>query len=204
LPWVVTDRRPKRDDKEKVDPSPCGTPVARWLVMPQRTHHCLLRKHTHYTRTTQALPGGSRLQPVTAGSVGEEMPALAGKSGSEPAVPVQPVPACHAGGRGFESRRSRKNPCKSAYCVVDLDVRLRRTTQTFLAQRLKGDEARIWSLDFKPIQDEVTLTTNAACHYTKSPEVTAAPPVASAATTGRTHVVDDGPGRSTPSAGVAR
>jgi hypothetical protein len=24
--------------------------------------------------------------------------------------------ACHAGGRGFESRRSRRSPCKSAYC----------------------------------------------------------------------------------------
>ena len=35
------------------------------------------------------------------------MPALASNSGREPAVSVEPVLVCHAGGRGFESRRSR-------------------------------------------------------------------------------------------------
>jgi hypothetical protein len=39
--------------------------------------------------------------------------------------------ACHAGGRGFESRRSRKKFCKSAYCVVRIDGRSEPTTQTF-------------------------------------------------------------------------
>jgi hypothetical protein len=34
------------------------------------------------------------------------------------AQPGAPRPACHAGGRGFESRRSLKNTCKSASCVV--------------------------------------------------------------------------------------
>jgi hypothetical protein len=32
------------------------------------------------------------------------MPALAGNPGSQPAVAVELVPVCHAGGRGFESR----------------------------------------------------------------------------------------------------
>ena len=66
------------------------------------------------------------------------MPAPAGNSGSEPAVPVGPVPVCHAGGRGFESRRSRKKSCKSACCVVDLDVGSRPTTQTLQ----RGDPKR--------------------------------------------------------------
>jgi hypothetical protein len=46
------------------------------------------------TRTTQALPGGSRSYPVTAGSSRDEMTAPAGNSGSEPAYrssPYRPV-----------------------------------------------------------------------------------------------------------------
>ncbi len=38
---------------------------------------CRGRHHANYTRTTQALPGGSRSEPVTAGWPGEEMPAPA-------------------------------------------------------------------------------------------------------------------------------
>jgi hypothetical protein len=91
---------------------------------------CLVGHQPDYTRTTQALLGGSRSYPVIAGSTCDEMPALAGNSGSQPAVPVAPVPVCHAGGRGFESRRSRESSCKSAYCVVRPDAKVRPTTQT--------------------------------------------------------------------------
>jgi hypothetical protein len=45
--------------------------------------------------------------------------------------------ACHAGGRGFESRRSRKNSCKLAYCVVWRDVRSMPNTHTFLEPTTK-------------------------------------------------------------------
>jgi hypothetical protein len=60
---------------------------------------------------------------------------------------------CHAGGRGFESRRSRKNPCKSAYCVVGLDARSAPTTHTLLevtAKQAKTPENRFGSNDFRP------------------------------------------------------
>src|SRR5438876_1127664 len=75
------------------------------------------------------------------------MAALAGNSGCEPAVAVEPVPACHAGGRGLESRRSRKSPCKSAYPVVRPDAESRPTTHTFNrvdTKRPKSGRNPVW------------------------------------------------------------
>jgi hypothetical protein len=52
------------------------------------------------------------------------MPALAGNSRSEPPVAVELVPVCHAGGRGFESRRSRLSKClQIGMSVVRPDAR---------------------------------------------------------------------------------
>jgi hypothetical protein len=59
---------------------------------------------------------------------------------SSPGV-VAPDSACHAGGRGFESRRSRKNPCKSPSCVVGLDARSRPTTQLSLKATRKRSKS---------------------------------------------------------------
>ena len=59
------------------------------------------RPHAYYT-------GSAGRQRVVAGqrrSLGEEMPASAGNTRSQLAVPVEPVPACHAGGH-----RSPKAP----------------------------------------------------------------------------------------------
>ena len=59
------------------------------------------------------------------------MPALAGNSGWEPVVPAEVVPACHAGGRGFESCRSRKLPANQHL----LSAGAARTTAGFFIPR---------------------------------------------------------------------
>jgi hypothetical protein len=105
---------------------------------PRAAPCCLVRQLVHYTRTTQALPGATRRKPVAAGSLGDQMPALAGNSGSWPAIAGCAVPACHAGGRGFESRRSRKKSCKSACCVVGSDAGIGPTTRTFPRDQSKA------------------------------------------------------------------
>jgi hypothetical protein len=55
-----------------------------------------------------AQPCGAGLTPRSKGPANEAV-----QRSSSPSV-VVPDSACHAGGRGFESRRSRKSPCKSA------------------------------------------------------------------------------------------
>jgi hypothetical protein len=87
---------------------------------------------------------------------------------SSPGV-VAPDSACHAGGRGFESRRSRKSPCKPPSCVVRLDGESRPTTQTSSRRqpkRAKTARNPRRGRDFEPFPAEVGPVTKAACNYT--------------------------------------
>ena len=64
-----------------------------------------------------------------------------------------PEPACHAGGRGFESRRSRKRPCGS-----DLDCRLGETR----AERLYRDNVALLLM-------EVDCLFQSPCRFFRPP-----------------------------------
>jgi hypothetical protein len=86
-----------------------------------------------------------------------------------------PESACHAGGRGFESRRSRKSPCKFACCVVCLGALSEPTTHTFPRDESKATKTgnnRFGPPPFQAVSARLTPAAKAACNYTKWPEVT--------------------------------
>jgi len=62
---------------------------------------------THPALIPQEAAGSSRWRPRIPATARSKEPALAGNPRLSPLSPQAPRPACHAGGRGFESRRSR-------------------------------------------------------------------------------------------------
>jgi hypothetical protein len=90
-------------------------------------------------------------KPVAESPESRRNRAIARQSSS---IVVTSEPARHAGGRGFESRRSRQNPAKQACCVVGSDARSWPTTRTFSrepAKRFKTAQRGSAPSDFRPI-----------------------------------------------------
>src|SRR5207244_4034898 len=86
----------------------------------------------------QEIAGSSRLLwgiPATAGS---ECPAHGRNPRLPPLNPQAPRPACHAGGRGFESRRSRlESACKTTSLVVSRGGKRANEIESFAADDRK-------------------------------------------------------------------
>ena len=84
--------------------------------------------------------------------------------------------ACHAGGRGFESRRSRKIPAKKR---IVLPGETRESSLITQNVRSKPDETakrrqtRFEGQDFKPLAAASEPSANAACDHTNWPAVKA-------------------------------
>jgi hypothetical protein len=99
----------------------------------------------HPALIPQEAAASSRLHPPIPVSPGSESPAHAGNPRLSPLRPEVPRPACHAGGRGFESRRSRKKSCKWASFVADsgaVDRRLSNRSRADPAANLGRGSAR--------------------------------------------------------------
>jgi hypothetical protein len=131
---------------------------------------------THPADIPREVAGSSRPRPVIPARPGPESPARAANPRPPPSSPELPRPACHAGGRGFESRRSRKEPCKIASFVVSVDARFQPTTQTFHRGEPKTAKAARKASqgdEFKPIPATSSPPAKAARDHTKRPEVTA-------------------------------
>jgi hypothetical protein len=102
------------------------------------------------------------------------MPAHAGNPGRSRLLAVEAVPACHAGGRRFESRRSVEIPANRHIVLSVLTPVWRRLHTLFSKRRRKGQkrpEMQSRGDDFKPISAERGPVPRAACNYTKWPEV---------------------------------
>jgi hypothetical protein len=109
------------------------------------------------------------------------MPALAGNSGPQPVVAVEPVPACHAGGRGFESRRFRKVPANRHIALsgrTRQSARLHKRAFGWSRNGPKRTENPSERHEDKPFAAASRTASKTAGDYTKWPEVKALPAVA--------------------------
>jgi hypothetical protein len=74
---------------------------------------------THPAPIPQEVAGSSRLYPTIPATRVSKDPAHGGNPRTSPPRPEAVRPACHAGGRGFESRRSRrKHPANQAVLLL--------------------------------------------------------------------------------------
>jgi hypothetical protein len=97
--------------------------TSRWFTTRATMHPALI---------PQEVPAGSRRRLAIPAKLEAKRPALAGNPRRFPLNPEPARPACHAGGRGFESRRSRsRKPAPSGLVVLSYLATKRRSGNDF-------------------------------------------------------------------------
>jgi hypothetical protein len=86
--------------------------------IPQTSRASTVETTPHPAQIPHEVAGNARPHPLIPATLGRKALLTPRHPRLSPLRPEAPRPACHAGGRGFESRRSRKSPANQYMCLT--------------------------------------------------------------------------------------